>query len=277
MKKALRSVATCGTFVFVFVAHKGEAFDPGANHFSSGEVSAVQSCFYECKQKQTPFDAADDSLVLKGVALEDTLLVLANEAPLEALIALVGIFDGNQNLRGVFKTHLSPMDLDVINVCRTLERAGIVPPQAGLLEIVTVDSQSVPEGGAYAWVKELALINADQWIRPAPPVLTLNRKLASAARQQMPLDRAFTFKYHSKVKGIAKTPCRVTPPEVADPDAVMLRFGAGKPVVPAYEQGTFDPPPAAREECSLTRVPCSTDPTFFVPCPDPQETCSAAP
>src|SRR4029077_7696540 len=119
-------------------ARTSAAFNPAANTFSSGDVSPAQSCFFECKQT--------------GRAIfEDTLLMLINESPIEVLDAEVLLVDGQEQPVASFRTQLSPLDLDELNVCRTMERAGIVPPQAGVIEIVSVDAATdAPEGGVYA-------------------------------------------------------------------------------------------------------------------------------
>lgn len=142
--------------------------------------------------------------------------MLVNENPEEPLIALVGVFDGNQNIVAQFRTHLSPLDLDEINICRTIELDGVVPPQAGVLEIVSLKEDGVTgEGGIYAWVKNLTLKKADEWKRPASPLIAFPRTVAGA-NAVIPATSARTVmaKVYGKAMGVGKTECRITPPEV---------------------------------------------------------------
>ena len=160
--------------------------------------------------------ATDDNNVTKGKVLEDTLLMLVNENPEANLIATVGVLDGHQTPVALFLTHLSPLDLDEINICRTLELNGIVPPEAGVLEIVSFEADGVtPEGGVYAWVKDLVVKGADEWKRPAVPAIPLPRKLAGDSTViSVANTRKLTATIFPKVLGIGKTECRSTPPEV---------------------------------------------------------------
>lgn len=60
MKLSDRLIAGAAFVGLLCMTGTAAAFDPGGNRFTSGEVSVVQSCFYECKQKQLPFDALTD-------------------------------------------------------------------------------------------------------------------------------------------------------------------------------------------------------------------------
>ena len=246
------------------------AVDLGSGKATSGEISPVQSCFYECKQKRSP-QSKYNALAVAGRTLEDSLLMLVNENLIDAfLIVQVGVFDGNQNLLLNFKSHLGQFDLDEINICRTLELAGVVPPQAGVLEVLTFDQNGVPEGGVYAWVKELALKAADEWDRSSDPDPTsynavgLKRKIEDSSKLN---PREVEAKYHSKVVGIGGTECRVTPVEgYGSVTAIQGKLSGSPSVLPAYVQDTAEVPPV-RKTCTRSGFPCATDPGLEVPCP----------
>ncbi len=142
--------------------------------------------------------------------------MLVNQNPEDALIALVGVFDGNQNIVAQFRTHLSPLDVDEINICRTLELDGLVPPEAGVLEIVSFETDGVThEGGVYAWVKDLITAGKDEWTRPAAPAISFPRKVAGNLAVLSPANtRKLTAAIYPKALGVGKTECRLTPSEV---------------------------------------------------------------
>jgi hypothetical protein len=110
---------------------------------TTGEVSPVFSCFYECKPHK--FNAQ--------VWRETTSLMLVNQSTRQDLTAQVVLLDGNQNIIAVAPTQLSPLDLDEINICETLDNnvAGVPVPQAGVIEVVLQPGW----GGAYGWVKNI--------------------------------------------------------------------------------------------------------------------------
>ncbi len=264
-------------------ARVAAAFDPALDKYTSGEVSPVQSCFYECKQAQRA-TISQPTVVLDGTILEDTLLMLVNESPTENLLSFVMLLDGHQAPQLVFMTRLSPLDLDEINICRTFERRGLVPPQAGVIEILTVDAvTNQPEGGVYAWIKDLAAKNADKWKRPALPVLTLRRQVADDPnlRSRTPgvselTELKVVTKFHSHVTGVGKTECRTTPPEVYGGASGLLNLltlmqqPSTMKAGPIYAQRTGEfpaPGPLGPEVCTESGVPCSTDPALPVQCP----------
>jgi len=270
MTRFNRILPAMGILVPLCTAQIAAAFDPGLGRFGSGEVSAVHSCFYECKQLRKPVTDVDPN-VLSAAVLEDTLLMLVNESPTEDLDAIVGILDGQEHSLLWFKTRLSSLDLDEVNVCRTLELAGVVPPQAGVIEIVSLDQNGAPEGGVYAWVKDLTLKKGDLWIRPQPPIVPLARTV-SGATVIAAQPAVVMAKYNARALGVGKTECRVTPPEVAPPPATLARIQQGRPVIAAYEENTFETPPQLGT-CSVTNAACSTTVGFTVPCPQNGETC----
>ena len=109
---------------------------------TTGEVSPVFSCFYECKPHR--FN--------NQVWVETTSLMLVNQGR-EDLTAQVVLLDGNQNIIAIAPTQLSPLDLDEINICETLANnvLGVAVPQAGVIEVVLTPGW----GGAYGWVKNI--------------------------------------------------------------------------------------------------------------------------
>jgi hypothetical protein len=169
---------------------------------SSGEVSPVFSCFYECKLDRK-----------EANWLEVTSLILVNQSVRLPLIADMLFVNGNQQAIGRAITNLSPLDLDEVNVCATLDKAGLGVPPAGLIEVVlSVPGQNVPAGGAYGWVKNVI--------------------------GKIPRDEPEPF--HAKVSGVGKTACRVVGPNVVRPDDILQR-GAGVPIVnPVLIEGTAD-------------------------------------
>ena len=112
---------------------------------------------------------------------------------------------------------LSSVDLDELNVCHTLEFGGLVPPPAGLVEILVSDPMipGVPADGVYAWGKNvLGKFRADN---PEP--------------------------FEGRVTGIGKYECRVVPVEVRAEEAVANACQINPPLeVPAIlVEDTEDP------------------------------------
>jgi hypothetical protein len=137
----------------------GEAIAQQAQFVQSlGELSSVFSCFYECKPGP----------LVNNVATwqEVTTLKLANQSN-RFMVASILLLDGNQRIRARTATSLSGEDLDEVNVCRTLQQGGIVPPEQGLIEVLLTAQPlpplppggSVPdvqpEFGSYGWMKNL--------------------------------------------------------------------------------------------------------------------------
>ena len=106
-----------------------------------GEVSRVFSCFYECKPSG-----------LQGFWQEITTLMLVNQSATFPITAEVLYLNGNERPIASNRLELSPLDLDEINVCSTLENGlgAFGVPQAGVIEVVLS-----PAGGVYGWVKNL--------------------------------------------------------------------------------------------------------------------------
>jgi len=118
-------------------------------HLGCGEVRPtgfVLACFYECKQKQ-------DNPRVNPDWNEISTLMVAN--PTNLPLALdVAFYDGNENPLALSRIELSVHDLDELNVCRTLMAGGIIPPSAGLVELLVADPRN-PGGSVDAWVKNL--------------------------------------------------------------------------------------------------------------------------
>jgi hypothetical protein len=147
---------------------------------SMGEVSQVFSCFYECKKDPRSTNW-----------LEVTTLMLANQSADVSITAQILFLNGNQRPLGRARTKLSPLDLDEINVCATLDRAfgQAQVPQAGLIEVVLE-----PTGGVYGWVKNVT------------------GRLQRRVFDPFGLDQVVT--------GVAKTECRLVGPNVVTPEKI---------------------------------------------------------
>lgn len=118
---------------------------------TSGESSAVQSGFYECKAKSKLIPVVKNN--------EDTLLVLVNEDT-SALCACIVLFDGHTTQVSIGLTDLPVNDVDEINLCVVTP----APPAGGVtgkVEVVTATGACAAnpftsfEGGAYAWIKDV--------------------------------------------------------------------------------------------------------------------------
>jgi hypothetical protein len=175
---------------------------------TSGESSAVQSAFYECKQKsKTP--AVKTS--------EDTLLVLVNEHASTTLCACVVLFDGHGAAIAKGVTTLSGMDVDEINLCSLV---GTIPAGGftGSVEVVTVTG-ACPytgslQGGAYGWIKDVAYKGTKK-------------------------DAVNPFS--AAVQGLGKTELRVTPAGVESGSSYAAACAAA-PLIPstAYAENTYE-------------------------------------
>ncbi|MDQ2697029.1 MAG: hypothetical protein M3Z21_16955 [Pseudomonadota bacterium] len=186
----------------------GAQTEPG--QFSTGEFTQVFSCFYECKPGPT----------VAGVPTwqEITTLVVVNQNADETVtggtdngrrVINIKYLGANQNVLGAsrgagvpdvndFGLDLSSGDLDEINICRTLEadpRIGAVP-EIGLVELYV--AAATPGAGVYAWIKNLL----------GKFFVTENEPFAGS------------------VKAVAKTECRLVPPEVATAGQVAAQFFA---------------------------------------------------
>ncbi len=78
--------------------------------------------------------------------------MLVNQSATFPITAEVLYLNGNERPIASNRLELSPLDLDEINVCSTLENglAAFGVPQAGVIEVVLS-----PAGGVYGWVKNL--------------------------------------------------------------------------------------------------------------------------
>jgi len=173
---------------------------------SGGEQGSFLKCFYECKPGPN----------VQGVETyqEITTIMLTNQSP-DPRVADVFYFDGRQQCIAHSSIELSPVDLDELSVCHTLKAAGLVPPLAGLLEIIVTDPLlGGPGDGVYAWGKNvLGKFRTDN---PEP--------------------------FEGRVTGIGKYECRVVPIEVRAEEAVTNACQANPPldVVPILVEDTDD-------------------------------------
>ncbi len=105
---------------------------------------------------------------------------------------------------------MSPEDLDEISICQNLCAGGIVPPSAGLIEVVIDDPTGV--GGTYGWVKNFV------------------------GKFFKTVDEPFS----GRVEGIGKTECRVVPPSVTTAAEIQAKIAAQNPPVipPVLIEGT---------------------------------------
>jgi hypothetical protein len=168
---------------------------------STGEVSQVFSCFYECKRDPLGTDW-----------LEITSLMLLNQTPDITIIAEVLVIDGNERPVGKFRTRLSPLDLDEINICATMDQSlpqNLVPP-AGLIEVTLT-----PTGGAYGWVKNVMGRFRRTNFEP--------------------------FGEGQRPTGVGKTECRLVGPNVAT--VQKLRAITAPPLRRVYIENTGEPNP----------------------------------
>ena len=172
---------------------------------SGGEVGSFLKCFYECKPGPD----------VQGVSTyqEITTLMLTNQSP-QRRLANVYYFDGRQQCIAHSHIDLSTVDLDELSVCHTLAASGLVPPPAGLIEIIVTDVFGLPADGVYAWGKNvLGKFRTDN---PEP--------------------------FEGRVTGIGKYECRVVPNEVRPEPAVALACVANPPpdIVPILVEETDD-------------------------------------
>ena len=178
---------------------------------SEGEESTLQTCFYECKPGP----------VVRGIPTwqEVTTLMLVNLNPGNASSRRFGtlvILDGRANFIAGVPYDVGPLDFDEVNVCRTLEAAGIPAPQAGVIHVI---SDNLAFGATpYVWMKNL-------------------------------LGKFFTNvnePFAGRVTGIAKTECRLVPVKVGGsgiPLIISSQFdSSGAPTIdPILVEGTSDP------------------------------------
>ncbi len=171
---------------------------------SGGEVGSFLKCFYECKPGPD----------VGGVPTyqEITTIMLTNQSP-DPRVADVFYFDGKEECIAHSSIDLSPVDLDEPSVCHTLEAGGLVPPLAGLVEILVTDPLTgLPADGVYAWGKNvLGKVRTDN---PEP--------------------------FEGRVTGFGKYECRVVPIEVRPDEAVAAKCVAPLEVIPVLVEETED-------------------------------------
>lgn len=166
------------SFVIALTSHASAQQAPA----TGGEQSPIFSCFYECKAARSGDDDDDDDR--RANWREVTTLMLANQSLRPANTRVV-FLDGNVNIIATSEVTLSGLDLDEVNVCRTLHAGGVAVPSAGLIE-VQITQQQQPPGGVYGWVKNVL------------------------GKFKTNKDNPFD----GRVTGIAKTQCRVAPNSV---------------------------------------------------------------
>jgi len=168
---------------------------------SSGEFSPVFSCFYECKPNR--FSAL--------YWREETTLMLVNQSATFPVFARLLIIDGNENPIRLTSTTLSPMDLDEINICETLNLGGAPVPQAGVVEVLlTAGPFFAPTGGAYGWVKNVV----GSFVRGNPEP------------------------FAGFVTAVGKTECRLVGNNVVTPATLAQRMAGVPGVPPVLIEGT---------------------------------------
>ena len=163
-----------------------------------GEVSRVFSCFYECKPSG-----------LQGFWQEITTLMLVNQSATFPITAEVLYLNGNERPIATNRLELSPLDLDEINVCSTLESGlgAFGVPQAGVIEVVLS-----PAGGVYGWVKNLT--GRFNRLQPEP--------------------------FLGFIWGVGKTQCRLVGPNVVTPDQLRPILNDTRRLQPVLIEGTED-------------------------------------
>jgi len=118
--------------------------------------------------------------------------------------------DGNENPVAWTKTELSPLDLDEINVCASLDDgAGAAVPSAGVIEVILS-----PTGGVYGWVKNV--LGRFEQFEPDP--------------------------FKGSPTGIAKTQCRVVGPNAATPRQIRQELDSKRvrEIRPILIEGTAE-------------------------------------
>ena len=195
MRRAVISLSLVAVIALAGPAAAQEA------HESLGEDPLVLAAFYECK----PGPLVNGVRTWREVT---TLMFLGVGRFGQATLVTAAFFDGHGN--GLAKTQLTvaTADLDEVNVCRTIEAAGIVPaPQAGSILIFGPTS--------YCWMKNLLgkfSVNVNE-------------------------------PFNGRVDGIAKTECRVVPSSaqpVQGQGGLIERLNLLTFVSPILIEGTAD-------------------------------------
>ncbi len=210
-------------FVVVFGAatQAGAQFHPP----SGGETAAVLKCFYACKEGPLVMGVPTFS--------EITTLMLTNQSP-DARFLDVYYFDGREGCVAHSGIDLSSVDLDELNVCHTLLFGGLVPPPAGLVEIIVSDTAApgTPGDGVYAWGKNV--VGKFRSDNPEP--------------------------FEGRVNGVGKYECRLVPDEVGAQAAVAAKCLAPVEVGRVLVEETAEP--CSCDESGM-EGPCPLRPTSW--------------
>jgi hypothetical protein len=153
---------------------------------TGAESSTVQACFYECK----PGPLVQEQRTYREI----TTLMVTNNGRFPTT-ARVFFLDGRENVRAKTSLDLSPLDVDELQVCATIERiTGAAPPEAGLIQITDPVALAQQEpSGVFAFIKNLGGKFFAQ--NPEP--------------------------FDGRVVGVGKTQCKlIAVPEVNDPDFI---------------------------------------------------------
>lgn len=112
---------------------------------SEGEASSALTCFYECK----PFSN-------NKFWHQATSLKLTNQGYMPVWANLT-VMNGNAEFLATTQVNLSALDMDEINICRTLMAAGKPVPAAGLTEVFATTDQGGTHSaaGVYAQAKNV--------------------------------------------------------------------------------------------------------------------------
>jgi hypothetical protein len=132
------------------------------------------ACFYECKEGYLP-----------TWWQEVTTLMILNPTN-SAITPDLWIFDGNENMLVSSFVELSEFDVDEVNICRTLEANGIVPPSAGMVLMTRYLNAPDDPWASYAYMKNVV------------------------GKFFKTVDEPF----EGRVTGVGKTECRVVPSEM---------------------------------------------------------------
>jgi hypothetical protein len=203
---------------------------------TTGEVSPVFSCFYECKPHRFS----------NAFWRETTSLMLVNQSTRQTLTAQVVLLDGNENILAIAPTQLSPLDLDEINICETLDQTGVPVPQAGVIEVVLQPGW----GGAYGWVKDM--VGGFKKGRPEP--------------------------VDGFMRSVGKTECRLVGENVTTPFEILTMLDPALFVSPVLIEGTDDVPPPGGFCFDLADPNNPCDPCVLgTVCPDGVTQCGQIP
>jgi hypothetical protein len=170
---------------------------------SGGELSSFVKCFYECK--------AGPDVQSEATFQEITTLMIANQS-FEDRTAQAFFIDGEEGCIAQALMDLTPLDLDELNVCHTLEAAGVGVPEAGLVELVIGDPIGDPAEGVYAWGKNV--LGKFRVSNPEP--------------------------FQGRVTGLGKYECRIVPFETGVESAIQSHCVGAPQIQPILVEQTDD-------------------------------------